>query len=59
VNADTKDARTDRIPGDVYLMGRLAPDWGLHIADMSLAQGDLVRLVGDQAAAAGKRARSR
>ena len=48
-NADPKDARTDRIPGDVYLMGRLARDWGLHVADMSLAQGDLIRLVGDQA----------
>jgi len=51
VNADPKDARTDRIPGDVYLMGRLARDWGLHIADMSLAQGDLIRLVGEQSAA--------
>jgi hypothetical protein len=49
VNADPKDARTDRIPGDVYLAGQLNPGWGLHIADMSLAQGDLIRLVGAQA----------
>jgi hypothetical protein len=49
VNADPKDARTDRIPGDVYLAGQLNPGWGLHIADMSLAQGDLIRLVEAQA----------
>jgi hypothetical protein len=45
VNADPNDARTDRIPGDVYLGGRLNPGWGLHIADMNLAQGDLLRLI--------------
>jgi hypothetical protein len=51
VNADPKDPRTDRIPGDVHFAGRLAPDWGLHVADMNLAQGDLVRLVGEQSRA--------
>lgn len=50
-NADPKDARTDRIPGDVYVMGKLNPGWGLHLADMSVAQGDLIRLVEAQAAA--------
>lgn len=45
VNADPADPRTDRIPGDVYLMGALAPGWGLHTSDMPLAQGDLIRLV--------------
>jgi hypothetical protein len=49
VNADPKDARTDRIPGDVYLLGQRNAGWGLHVADMSLAQGDLIRLVGEQA----------
>jgi hypothetical protein len=49
VNADPKDARTDRIPGDVYVAGRLNPGWGLHVADMDLAQGDLIRLVEAQA----------
>jgi hypothetical protein len=48
VNADPNDPRTDRIPGDVHLGGRLAADWGLHVADMNLAQGDLVRLVAEQ-----------
>jgi hypothetical protein len=38
VNADPKDPRTDRIPGDVHFAGRLAPDWGLHVADMNLAR---------------------
>jgi hypothetical protein len=54
VDADPRDARTDRIPGDVYLGGQLNHGWGLHIADMSLAQGDLVRLVEAQAQAGGK-----
>ncbi len=49
VNADPNDARTDRIPGDVYLAGQLNRGWGLHVADMSLAQGDLIRLVEEQA----------
>ncbi|HEV2865672.1 MAG TPA: DUF3089 domain-containing protein [Allosphingosinicella sp.] len=45
VNADPGDARTDRIPGDVVIGGRLQPGWGLHLADISLAQGDLLRIV--------------
>lgn len=49
VNANPRDARTDRIPGDVYALGRLNPGWGLHVADMNLAQGDLIRLIEAQA----------
>jgi hypothetical protein len=49
-NADLKDARTDRIPGDVYIAGKLNPGWGLHLVDMNVAQGDLIRLVEAQAA---------
>jgi hypothetical protein len=52
-NADPKDARTDRIPGDVYIAGKLNPGWGLHLVDMNVAQGDLIRLV--EAQAQGKR----
>lgn len=48
VNADPNDARTDQIPGDVYFGPTLIPGWGLHIADMSLAMGDLIRLVATQ-----------
>ena len=51
VNADPVDARTDRIPGDVMLGGVPAPGWGIHLVDMNLAQGDLVRLVQAQSAA--------
>lgn len=49
-NADPKDGRTDRIPGDVYTMGKLNPGWGLHLVDVNVAQGDLIRLVEAQAA---------
>jgi hypothetical protein len=49
-NADPADARTDRIPGDVYIGGKLNPGWGLHLVDMNVAQGDLIRLVEAQAA---------
>ncbi|HYW17457.1 MAG TPA: DUF3089 domain-containing protein [Allosphingosinicella sp.] len=52
-NADPKDGRTDRIPGDVYIGGKLNLGWGLHLVDMNLAQGDLIRLV--EAQARGKR----
>jgi hypothetical protein len=38
-------------------MGRPAPDWGLHLADMNLAQGDLIRLVEEQSRAAQKKSR--
>ncbi len=48
-DADPGDARTDTIPGDVYVMGKLQPGWGLHLADMSIAQGDLIRIVEEQA----------
>ncbi len=49
-NADPSDPRTDRIPGDVYMGGKLNPGWGLHLADVNVAQGDLMRLVEAQAA---------
>jgi hypothetical protein len=54
-NADPKDARTDRIPGDVYIAGKLNPGWGLHLVDVQVAQGDLIRLIEAQAGAKGKR----
>jgi hypothetical protein len=57
VNADPADPRTDRIPGDVALMGRLAPGWGMHVGDVPLAQGNLIRLVEEQARAFRRRRR--
>jgi hypothetical protein len=55
VNADPKDQRTDRIPGDVILGGEVLAGWGLHLADMNLAQGDLIALVEEQEQAFAKR----
>ena len=55
VNADPSDARTDRIPGDVFIGGRPLPGWGMHLADMNLAMGDLLALVEAQSAAAARR----
>jgi DUF3089 family protein len=46
-NADPKDKRTDRIGGEVGVGGLFIPGWGMHLADMSLVQGDLIRLVGE------------
>jgi Protein of unknown function (DUF3089) len=45
-NADPNDKRTDRIGGEVGIAGMFIPGWGMHLADMSLVQGDLIRLVG-------------
>ena len=42
-NADPKDKRTDRIGGEVAVLGMFLPGWGMHLADMAIAQGDLIR----------------
>lgn len=42
VDADPNDPRTDDTGGD------LAPGWGLHMIDASLAQGDLINLAAMQ-----------
>jgi hypothetical protein len=44
-NADPKDKRTDRIGGEVGALGFFIPGWGMHLADISAPQGDLVRQV--------------
>ncbi len=46
--ADPSDARTDRFPGDVPFGGQIQPGWGLHLADMNLVLGDLMRAVAAQ-----------
>jgi len=51
VNADPADARTDTVSGAVVANGRALPEWGLHLIDVPVAMGDLVRLAGTQAAA--------
>ena len=45
-DADTKDKRTDRIGGEVAVLGMFLPGWGMHLADMAIGQGDLIREVG-------------
>ncbi len=44
-NADPKDKRTDRIGGEVSVLGMFIPGWGMHLADMSAPMGDLIRQV--------------
>ncbi len=44
-NADPSDKRTDRIGGEVSVFGMFVPGWGMHLADMGIAQGDLIRQV--------------
>jgi len=38
---------TDHIGGEVAVFGMFLPSWGMHLADMAEAQGDLVREVGE------------
>ncbi|HEU0284602.1 MAG TPA: DUF3089 domain-containing protein, partial [Sphingomicrobium sp.] len=45
VHADPKDRRTDRVYGEVGLLGMFVPGWGMHLADMAATQGDLIRQV--------------
>lgn len=49
LNADPKDPRADDIIGDLYSNGELNASWGLHLIDMSLVMGDLVKVVERQA----------
>lgn len=44
-NADPRDRRTDRVGGEVGMLGMFLPGWGMHLVDVNAAQGDLVRLV--------------
>jgi hypothetical protein len=44
-NADPNDKRTDRIGGEVGLLGFFLPGWGMHLADAFIAQGDVIRQI--------------
>ena len=37
--------RVDDIKGDVIFGGQVLADWGLHLIDINLAQGDLIELI--------------
>ena len=54
VNGDASDPRTDTLAGEI--IRPTGPDWswGLHRIDVDHSMGDLIRIVGKQAAAYGK-----
>ena len=45
VNSVPNDKRTDRVYGEVGLLGMFIPGWGMHLADVAAAKGDLIRRV--------------
>ena len=47
VNHRPGEKWTDRIGGEVGLFGFFLPGWGMHLADIEEAQGDLVREIAD------------
>ena len=51
VTGDPSDPRVDDIVGDVVANGTILADWGLHLLDVGIAQGDLIDLVARQAEA--------
>ena len=55
VDADAKDKRTDDIGGEVIRPTGPDLNWGLHLIDVDVSMGDLVRIVRKQAAAWGKK----
>jgi hypothetical protein len=55
VHDDPSDPRTDDIVGDVISEGEVLADWGLHLLDIGIAQGNLIDLVESQAEAAAGR----
>lgn len=51
VNADPDDPRTDEISGDVLNPdGSINEGWGLHLIDMNIGMGDLLRIIRRQTA---------
>jgi hypothetical protein len=50
---DPAGHRVNEIDGDIVIGGNVLKDWGLHLIDMNLAMGDLVRIVGEEGHAFG------
>ena len=46
-NVTPGSKRTDRIGGEVGVMGFFLPGWGMHLNDMGEAQGDLIARIRD------------
>jgi hypothetical protein len=55
VHAVASDPRVDDITGDLAVNGQILANWGLHLIDVNLAMGNLVKIVGRQAKAYGTR----
>jgi hypothetical protein len=47
-NADPADPRIDDIGGDVVVGGQVFADWGLHLIDVNVVQGDMLVLAEKQ-----------
>jgi hypothetical protein len=45
-NSRAGEKWTNHIGGEVAVLGMFLPGWGMHLADIAVAQGDLVRAVG-------------
>ncbi len=50
-NGKPGDHRRNDISGDVVVMGHVLPQWGLHIVDVNLTQGNLIALIASQSRA--------
>ena len=51
VHGDPSDPRSDDIPGDVLVEGKVQTNWGLHLIDVGVAIGNLVDIVKEQSKA--------
>jgi hypothetical protein len=51
VNKSDADARTGDVHGEVAVNGIVRREWGLHVVDMNLAQGNLIEIFGQQSKA--------
>jgi hypothetical protein len=45
-NSKPGEKWTDHIGGEVAVLGMFLPGWGMHLADLAIGQGDLIREVG-------------
>ena len=41
------DKWTDHVGGEIAVLGLFLPGWGMHLADLAEAEGDLIREVGE------------
>jgi hypothetical protein len=51
VHGNPADPRVDDIGGDLGMPGKPVPSWGLHLVDVNLAMGNLLRVVEQQSRA--------